>query len=385
MKEDLFFLLLFIVFGLVARNKQLPQVRLSFLILQVIIIYLIGFKEKPWHFILLALLALSHYFSLKWYLKKKSFWLYLLSLFLPIGFLFITKSNTLFSTLGLSYLVFRLCYMTAETKVAKAFELRPLAYLEFVFYLPIFIMGPIVRYAEFNQQRKDLTQQEILDQLFRIVWGIFKIKVLSAMCIPITFNLLFFDGYQHDLTDFLLAGFADFFLIYLNFSGFMDIMIAASTLVGRRLPENFNLPFYARNIQDFWNRWHITLFAFMRDMFFFPSVKTITQYTGLSINTIVPIMLLVTFFLTGIWHGFSWNYLFYGLFHGVGLLTHNLYSRYLSARLSPADFKAYQLKFVPRILANITTLVFVAISMFFFVNDMKAIHKILTEVLVYSF
>ena len=344
-----------------------------------------GFKDKPWHFVALTSLILVHYFALISYLTNRRPWLYWTTLLLPVGFLCVVKSYSVLAMLGVSYLTFRLCYLTAEAKLTKSFDLKPLAYLEFAFYLPIFTMGPILRFAEFHQSKTELTQQGVFDNLFRMLWGIFKFKVLSAMCLPMTFSLLFSDGYRHDITDFTIACFADFIYIYLNFSGFMDIVIATAALTGKRLPENFNHPFKSRNIQDFWNRWHITLLSFMRDMFFMPIVKVLTKRTGFASARIITVMLLVTFTLTGVWHGFGWNYLIYGLFHGTGLVAHNIYSRFLTTRLGAEGIKAYQLMAVPRVIGTLATLVFVAFSMFFFVNDMPTIQKIFKEVLIYSF
>ena len=109
------------------------------------------------------------------------------------------------------------------------------------------------------------------------------------------------------------------FYLYMNFSGYCDIVIAGASLVGLRLPENFNQPFLARNILDYWSRWHITLGHWIRDYLFTPFYKAGAERFPAILSAVAVIGYFVAFTLAGIWHGSTWNFLIYGLLHGAAL------------------------------------------------------------------
>ena len=109
------------------------------------------------------------------------------------------------------------------------------------------------------------------------------------------------------------------FQIYFDFSGYTDMAIGAALLFNIKLPQNFNSPYKATNIQDFWRRWHMTLSRFLKDYVYIPlggnrhgSLKTSTN-------------LLATFLIGGIWHGAAWTFVFWGFLHGIALIVHNVW------------------------------------------------------------
>ncbi len=147
--------------------------------------------------------------------------------------------------------------------------------------------------------------------------------------------------------------------------------IGTAGLLGIHLKENFNAPLTARNLQDYWNRWHISLSEYMRDMVFTPLSKTLVRYLGASwLKWITVFTITLTFLLTGVWHGFEWNYLFYGVYHGIGLSLLFLYSQFLKKRLGNR-MKSYLASPVIRSLSWATTQAYVSFSFFFFENNLS--------------
>jgi D-alanyl-lipoteichoic acid acyltransferase DltB (MBOAT superfamily) len=287
------------------------------------------------------------------------------------------KSQSFIVVAGFSYLAFRLCYMVAESKSKLIKTITPQDFLDFVFFLPVFSMGPIIRYREFQQQPQ-LTPS-MLDGGFRIIWGILKFKVICLIFKPLTFEVLFFDGYKHGWVDFLLSGFSYLLYLYFNFSGFMDVAIGAGAFVGIKLPENFSSPFASRNMKELWNRWHITLNHFMRDLLFLPFLKFLLKKGSIKQDGSIAISLLFTFILTGLWHGFTMSYFLYGAFHGIGLGIHHFYSKFIT-KIMGAKLELYLSNPWIKLIATGMTIIYFSISMFFFENSLSQMKDILSNI-----
>lgn len=233
--------------------------------------------------------------------------------------------------LGISFFVFEFVHYLLEVRRGGEPIRSPLRFVLFAIFFPSLVAGPIKRYPQFlasldtGAQRFDLGG--IADGLRRIALGYAK-KVLIAD------NLTFFIEQQQphfaalDLPGrwLLFAGIA--LRILLDFSGYSDIAIGFARLVGVQLPENFNWPYLARNLQDFWQRWHISLSSWIRDYIYIPLGGG--RHGGLRrvLNG------LLAFALCGLWHGAAWNFVIWGLYHGAGLALCTTY-RQLPA-LGPA-------------------------------------------------
>lgn len=202
----------------------------------------------------------------------------------------------------------------------------------FVSYFPQIIQGPIGRY---NLLAEQLTQPHQWDYkrvkfgILRILWGLFK-KLVIAERVAIIVNEVFANyataGYQ-GFTVFiavLLYGIQ----IYADFSGGMDMVFGVSEIFGITMTENFRRPFMACSVAEFWQRWHITLGAWLRDYVFYPLAlskpfnrmgKFIKKYCGAYLGKVVPtcIASFIVFFLVGIWHGADWKYVVYGLWQAA--------------------------------------------------------------------
>ncbi len=130
--------------------------------------------------------------------------------------------------------------------------------------------------------------------------------------------------------------------LYANFAGYMDVIIGFAALMGLRLPENFDRPFAARSFLEFWSRWHITLSDWFKFYVFNPILKALTERWGgpKRLPYLAALAFFVTFVLMGVWHGTSGNYLFYGVWLGVGVSANKLWEVWLRKRLGRAGYAA---------------------------------------------
>jgi len=123
-------------------------------------------------------------------------------------------------------------------------------------------------------------------------------------------------------------------VIYADFSGYSDIVIASTRLAGVSVPENFQLPYFARNLRDFWQRWHITFTRFLTRYIFVPVTRALQgRLAKPSPAKVAAAGYVVTFAFCGVWHGSTPNYLAWGLYHGLGLTVYDAFNRGRMAKL----------------------------------------------------
>lgn len=201
----------------------------------------------------------------------------------------------------------------------------PINYGLFVLFFPHLIAGPIVHHRDIMPQfaaTRNMVRRypNILAGLLLFSIGLFK-KVVVAD----GFALWATTGFDHAVTlNFFEAWFATLsytFQIYFDFSGYTDMAIGASLLFNIRLPVNFNSPYRALDIQDFWRRWHITLSRFLRDYLYVPLGGNRHGAPRTYLN------LMITFLLGGLWHGASWMFVIWGALHGSAVMVHRLWQR----------------------------------------------------------
>jgi D-alanyl-lipoteichoic acid acyltransferase DltB (MBOAT superfamily) len=197
---------------------------------------------------------------------------------------------------------------------------RPARFLDFAVYLSFFphlVAGPIVRASEFLPQLRRPRDPRHVDgglAFWLITAGLFK-KVVVSSYLATAANRVFDFPLQHGGLDALVGVYAYALQIYADFSGYTDIAIGLALLLGFRFPVNFDAPYTATSLQDFWRRWHITLSRWLRDYL----------YVGLGGNrggrrrTYRNIML--TMLLGGLWHGAAWTFVCWGALHGGGLVV----------------------------------------------------------------
>ena len=225
-----------------------------------------------------------------------------LDVILPVGISFYT-----FQTLSYTIDVYR-----GTLRPVRSFS----DFALFVAFFPQLVAGPIVRARDFLPQigrRPGLTAETFKLGLFRIAQVLAK-KVLVADVLAVEIvDKTFTAGSQVHGPQALLAVYAYALQIYCDFSGYSDIAIGSALLLGFRIPENFDLPYLARGIRDFWRRWHISLSTWLRDYLYIP----LGGNRKGRIRTYINLML--TMLLGGLWHGSSWSFVAWGGIHGVWL------------------------------------------------------------------
>jgi alginate O-acetyltransferase complex protein AlgI len=236
--------------------------------------------------------------------------------------------------IGISFFTFE--KLTYTVDIYRGVNKPLKSFWDFLLYIMLFpkmIAGPIVRFHEIAGQLTDRqafdTTNEKLAGLFRFVLGLAK-KVLIANVLGEQADNIF--RLNHDaLTPSLawLGALAYTFQIYFDFSGYSDMAIGLGRLMGFQFPENFNNPYIARSITEFWQRWHITLGRWMRDYLYIPLGGNRVRTNRLYLN------LATVFILSGFWHGAAWNFVVWGAYHGLWLVLDRLFLLRLYRHLGP--------------------------------------------------
>ena len=216
--------------------------------------------------------------------------------------------------LGLSFIVFRSLSYTIDVYRGSIEPVKnPLLYFLYVGYFPQVVSGPIERarhlIPQFESARK-LDEAQIRSGLRQVLWGFFKKLVIADNLAPIVDSI--FKGYQ-SADSFTLALGAIFysFQIYADFSGYTDIAIGVGSLLGFRSVRNFHTPFFSRDIAEFWRRWHISLSTWLFEYIYAP-------LGGIDPSRIRRITaILITFLVSGLWHGANWTFIGWGLLNGL--------------------------------------------------------------------
>lgn len=187
-------------------------------------------------------------------------------------------------------------------------------------FFPKVMQGPIVRYETIASQFKDrnVTLNDIYYGIYRFIIGLSK-KVMIADVMGTLTDQIFALPYS-ELTIIIswIGAIAYTIQIYFDFSGYTDMALGLAKLFGFTLPENFNYPYISHSIREFWRRWHITLSLWFRDYLYIPLGGNKKGNVRTYIN------LYIVFFATGLWHGESWNFIVWGLFHGTFIVLERL-------------------------------------------------------------
>ena len=190
----------------------------------------------------------------------------------------------------------------------------------YVSFFPQLVAGPIERASNLIPQfhkkhRHDFKQ--ILSGLELIGWGLFK-KVVIADWLGLYVNAVYNNVNNHSGLTYIIATYMFTIQIYCDFSGYSDIAIGAARVLGFKLMKNFNLPYFAPTIAEFWRRWHISLSTWFRDYLYIPLGGNRKGIKRTYVN------LLIVMVLCGVWHGAAWTYIIWGTLHGVLLCISRL-------------------------------------------------------------
>ncbi|MBQ9976820.1 MAG: MBOAT family protein [Clostridia bacterium] len=283
--------------------------------------------------IIFLLLGIFEGIGVLFYFKYLNFTLYSFNRFLGCDF----TLTEIFLPLGISFYTFQIMTYLIDVFKKEAPVYPLLDYLTYVTFFPQLVVGPIVRHRELLPQ---LTSENLLKSdgketslgilLFSI--GCAK-KVLIADPL-INFALTYYGQEGGDITHAWLATLAYTFAYYFDFSGYGDMALGLGRFFNIRLPFNFNSPYKSRNMAEFWRRWNITVSSFFDDYVF----RSIFRFGDRRVKLVFATI--VTFAVSGIWHGAGWNYILWGLVNGVLVAIVNLAT---VSRIRLPSFIAYPL------------------------------------------
>lgn len=248
---------------------------------------------------------------------------------------FLTNVNALFVSdfdllhvvlpLGISFFTFTQIAYLVDAYRGTAKEYNIISYVLFVTFYPHLIAGPILHHKEMMPQfdrlrNKKLDFNNVAKGLFIFCLGLFKKVVIADSFAPIATNgfdtltqLNFVQGWMASLSYTLQ--------LYFDFSGYSDMAIGIALLFNIKLPINFNSPYKAVSIQDFWRRWHMTLSRFLREYIYFPLGGSRKGITRTHINS------MLTMLIGGLWHGAGWTFIFWGFLHGFAQFIHRIWQK----------------------------------------------------------
>lgn len=255
--------------------------------------------------------------------------------------------------LGFSYLAFRLLHTLRDYQTGRLPALSLGEFATYALFFPAYTAGPIDRAQHFAGELRLATgaapatteaaaqaavrAENLNAGAWRILLGVFKKFVLADSLALISLNAQNAAQVQSGLWLWVLL-YAYAWRLYFDFSGYTDLAIGLARLCGLRLPENFERPYLKTNLTAFWNSWHITLAAWFRAYFFNPVTRYLRSRSSrggqpLPVWTIILAGQLGTMALIGLWHGITWNFIIWGIWHGLGLFIHNRWSDFIRPRL----------------------------------------------------
>jgi alginate O-acetyltransferase complex protein AlgI len=298
-------------------------------------------------------------------------------------------------TVGLSYIFFRVLHLLIEAGEGAGTEAKLhigfFPYLIYTLNFTTLVSGPIQRYDEFARDHfavepLPLGPPVIGLQLERIIRGFFKVNVLAMLLHRLQENGLEHltqpIPIEHKLFAAIQLTVAYPLFLYANFSGYIDIMIALARLMRIRLPENFDRPFSASSFMDFWNRWHITLSKWLKMYVYNPLlVVSMRRISSLSMEPLLGVIcLFVTFFLIGVWHGRTSEYIVFGILQGGGVAINMLWQLWLARILGRKGYKDLARNALYIALARGLTFSWFAFTMFWFWANWKQIGTIFSAI-----
>jgi len=262
-------------------------------------------------------------------------WNLLLLMFFKYTDFFLVNINQIFSSsynllhivlpLGISFFTFTQIAYIVDCFKGEVKETGIINYSLFVTFFPHLLAGPILHHKEMMPQfdsarAKVLNHKNIAVGIFLFSIGLFK-KVLIADSFAIWANEGFDNAVYLTFFEAWAASLSYSLQLYFDFSGYTDMALGISMLFNIRLPINFNSPYKAVNIQDFWRRWHITLSRFLRDYIYIPLGGNKKDEGRIYFN------LMCVFLIGGFWHGAGWTFLFWGFLHGCATVVHRIWQR----------------------------------------------------------
>lgn len=321
--------------------------------------------------------------------KKKFFFLSLAGIILPLAFFkysaalpFLPKVVKGWMPFGISFYSFRFIAYLYDCYQGKEAEQDIFSFTLFAFAFPVLSQGPILRYSEIREEIKNraFSYEAFSHGLFRFTFGLWKKLALADALGSLSVEVLSLDSLKNasmlqssspsfSFLAVFLSGISYMLQIFLDFSAYTDMAIGIGEICGFTLPENFQAPYSARSIRDFWRRWHISLSMFFRDYVYIPLGGNRVPFP-LQVRN-----LLLIWILTGIWHGSTANFILWGLYFFVFILL-ELCCKKLWKRMKKSEGGNFS--FVLRCLQHVYTLVVLYFSWILFrFSDFQSLKNIL--------
>ena len=318
---------------------------------------------------LIIFIIISNYYLNKILIKNKKYLLYIVSFNILILIIFkytdflILNFNLIFNSnldllqlpfpLALSFVTFQVIAFLIDSHDNNIKKVEFKKFFLFITFFPQLIAGPIVKYNNMVPQytlkkNRKINLNNISIGLMLILIGFSK-KVLIADNLGLFVDAGFDNVDSINLFESWIASVSFTFQIYFDFTGYIDMATGSALLFNIKLPQNFNSPFKATSLINFWQRWHITLTNFLTNYIFNPSVRALKEITFFKMMLII----IMVFVICGFWHGPSWMYGFFGLLHGIGLMINHIFNKYFNFIL-------------PSVLGWILTFNFVNLTFIFF-------------------
>ena len=323
------------------QKRDLPHISRAFLVLASLFFY--AYFNPIYLPIILVSMGVNYLLGRQLSQEGSNKWFLTLGIFANLSLLgyfkyadfFLENINALFSTqfgllhltlpLAISFFTFQQIAYLVDSYRKETKEYDFLHYALFVTFFPQLIAGPIVHHKEMmpqfaKRENQSMDRTNILTGFFIFSMGLFK-KVVIADTFAIWATQGFDSATTLNLIEAWITSLSYTFQLYFDFSGYTDMAIGAALLFNIRLPINFNSPYKALSIQDFWRRWHITLSRFLKEYIYIPlggnRKGEFRTYTNL----------FTTFLLGGIWHGAGWTFIFWGFLHGLALVIHRAWNK----------------------------------------------------------
>ena len=345
--------------GIYIERETNPKRRKLYLIISILSTCLVLFVFKYYNFFIGNINEVAHLFHWNYSVK-------ILNIILPIGLSFHT-----FQSLSYVIEVYR-----SKQKAEKHFGI----YALYVMFYPQLVAGPIERPQNVLHQFYEIhtiDYKRISGGLKLMAWGLFK-KVIIADRLAKMVNHVYGDVHHFSGSALIVSAIFFAFQIYCDFSGYSDIAIGSAQVMGFRLMTNFNKPYFARSISEFWKRWHISLSTWFRDYLYIPLGGNRVGKSRWYFN------LFITFLVSGFWHGANWTFVIWGGLHGAFLVL-----SILNEKTRNGFNKALNLVKHPRLLRAIDAIiVFVLVDfawIFFRANNLSDAKYVITHLFSFNF
>lgn len=244
-------------------------------------------------------------------------------LFEGIGIHFDLTTLYLILPIGISFYTFQAIGYTIDIYSNKIKATNDgVAFFAYMSFFPQLTSGPISKAPEYFPQflqKRNFDYNLAVDGMRQILWGLFKKMVVAESCATLV-NPIFSDITNQSGSTLLLGAIYYTFQIYCDFSGYSDMAIGIGKLFGIKLMNNFNLPYFSRDITEFWRRWHISLTSWFRDYIYIP-------LGGNRVSKMIRIRnTIIIFLISGLWHGANWTFICWGAYHAILFIPHLIFN-----------------------------------------------------------